>query len=77
MTLFGRKRGALFSEKKKQKTTVKRARHIAKNKLNLAKKVNAHVDQCLLKVPAKNLLKVSQNEGGVAMNWPPTSGVEC
>ena len=54
---------------------MKKTRHIAKNKLNLAKKVNTHADQCLLKVRAKNLLRVSQNEEVMAMNCPPASRV--
>ena len=64
---MGGKGEPYLKEKRNKKTTVKKTRHIAKNKLNFAKKVNTHVDQCLLKVRAKNLLGVNRNEEVIAI----------
>lgn len=53
----------------------RKTKYITKINLNLAKKVHILIDQCSLKVQAKNLVKVILNKDVVTMGLPLTPGI--
>ena len=69
------KEGALFCAKKEKKIMSRKTKYITKINLNLAKKVHILIDQCSLKVHAKNLVKVILNKDVVTMGLPLTPGI--
>ena len=69
------KEGALFCVKKEKKIMSRKTKYRTKINLNLAKKVHILIDQCPLKVHAKNLVKVILNKDVVTMGLPLTPGI--
>ena len=69
------KEEALFCAKKEKKIMSRKTKYITKINLNLAKKVHILIDQCSLKVQAKNLVKVILNKDVVTMGLPLTPGI--
>ena len=69
------KEGALFCVKKEKKIMSRKTKYRTKINLNLAKKVHILIDQCSLKVQAKNLVKVILNKDVVTMGLPLTPGI--
>ena len=68
-------RGNLILCKKGEKNMSRKTKYITKINLNLAKKVHILIDQCSLKVQAKNLVKVILNKDVVTMGLPLTPGI--
>ena len=69
------KEEALFCAKKEKKIMSRKTKYITKINLNLAKKVHILMDQCSLKVHAKNLVKVILNKEIIAMGLPLITGI--
>ena len=69
------KEGALFCVKKEKNIMSRKTKYRTKINLNLAKNVHILIDQCSLKVHAKNLVKVILNKDVVTMGLPLTPGI--